>query len=136
MAAPRQHLFTPFNGGTTLNIIHHDDIPVASLRGLPYFTGEDFTTLVEHIRDIATLCSVHNITQENVALRLLVASLKGKALQWFRGLTANSIATWDALGNGLYQHFADKSDNLSLLEQLSTIQRAPHEHLVDFNYQF
>lgn len=76
----RAHTFVPFNGGIPLNLKQHDDIPMVALKSLPIFTSEDPTTLVEHIRDVASLCGVHHVTQENVALRLLVASLKGKAL--------------------------------------------------------
>jgi len=35
----------------------------------------------KHIQDVETLCFMHNVTQENMAIRILVASLKGKALQ-------------------------------------------------------
>ena len=71
-----------------------------------------------------------------MAVRLLAASLKGKALQWYRGLPHNSIQNWDQLGGLLCRHFEDKSDHLSLLEKLTTIKRAPHECMTDFNYRF
>ncbi|KAH9308760.1 hypothetical protein KI387_036671, partial [Taxus chinensis] len=32
--------------------------------------------------------------------------------------------------------FGEKGDNLSLLEQLTTIKRAPNEQLTDFNFRF
>lgn len=136
MAATIQHPFAPFNKGNPLNISQHDDILVVALKSLSFFTREDHTTSVDHIQDVATLCSVHNISQENVALRLLVVSLKWKALQWFRGLQLNSIEMWDELGDGLHWQFEDKSNHLSLLEKLSTIKRVSHEHMVDFNYWF
>lgn len=39
----RQFSFTPFNGGNPLLLAQNDDIPVAALKGLPYFNGEDQT---------------------------------------------------------------------------------------------
>lgn len=127
---PRVHPFVPFNQGSPLNLVQHDDIPAAALKSLPFFTGEDQITAIEHIRDVASLCGVHHIVAENVALTLLAASFKGKPLQWFRGLPVNSIATWDELGQLLNRHFEDKLDHLSLVEQLTTIKRAPHEHMM------
>ena len=90
----------------------------------------------EHIRDVATLCSVHHVIEEDITTKLLVASLKGKALQWFRSLAIGSINSWDALGDALTRHFEDKLDYLSLVEKLTTINHAPQEQMVDFNNQF
>ena len=112
----RKYAFVPFNQGSPLNFSQHHDIPLAALKSLPDFTGENQTTTYEHIRDVATLCNVHHVTEEDVATKLLAASLKGKALQWFRSLTVGSIGSWDALGDALTRHFEDKSDILSLVE--------------------
>ena len=71
-----------------------------------------------------------------MGVRLLASSLKGKALPWYRGLSHGSIMDWDGLGEGLCKHFEDKSDYLSLLEQLTTIKRAPHECMTNLNYRF
>ena len=62
--------------------------------------------------------------------------MKGKALQWYRGLAHGSITYWDGLGVGLCKHFEDKSDYLSLLKQLASIKRAPHECMTNLNYIF
>ena len=121
----RAFSFVPFNQGSPLNFSQHHDIPLAVLKSLPDFTRETQTIAYEHIRDIATLCSVHHITHEDVAAKLLAASLKGKALQWFRSLAVGSIDSWDAFGDALTRHFEDKSNYLSLVEQLTTIKRAP-----------
>lgn len=78
---PKVHPFVPFNKGSPLNLVQHDDIPTATLKSWPFFIGEDQTIAIEHIRDVASLCGVHHIVGENVTLRLLAASFKGKALQ-------------------------------------------------------
>lgn len=62
--------------------------------------------------------------------------MKGKSLQWYRELPHNSITYWDGLGVALCKHFEDKSNYLSLLENLTTIKRAPHEYMNVFNYRF
>lgn len=116
MAAPRAFAFVPFNQGSPLNLQKHDDIPLTTLKGLPEFMGEGQITPFEHIKDVATLCNVHHITQENVAVRLLAASFKRKALEWFRSLLVASISTWDELGDAFTRFFEEKSDHLSLVE--------------------
>ena len=90
--------FVAFDAGSPLQIATHHDIPSAALKSLPYFTSENHVSAVEHIRDVATLCGLHQVTHEDVALKLLAASFKGKALIWFCSLPVNSIATWDELG--------------------------------------
>lgn len=114
----------------------HHDVPLVALKSLLDFTGEGQTIAFEHIRDVTTICNIHNITQEDVATKLLAASLKGKALEWFRTLAVGSINSWDGLGDALSKHFEDKSDNLSLVEQLTTIKRDPQEQMIDYNNRF
>lgn len=75
MAVPRAHAFIPFNGGKPLNLSLHDPIPGATLKSLPSLISENHVTPIEHIRDVESLCVVHHITEENVALRLLETSL-------------------------------------------------------------
>lgn len=132
----RQFAFAPFNQGSPLDFAVHHDIPLVSLKSIPDFTGEGKTTAFEHIRDVTTICSIHNITHEDMATKLLVASFKGKALEWFRTLAVGSINSWDRLGDALSKHFEDKSDNLSLVDQLTTIKRDPQEQMTDYNSRF
>jgi hypothetical protein len=81
-----------------LNFATHHDIPANALKILSFFTKENHVLVVDHIRDVATLCGLHQVTQQDISLKLLATSLKGKALIWFRGLSVNSIVTWDDLG--------------------------------------
>ena len=105
-------------------------------KSLPFFTGETSISPIEHIQEVSNVCNIHGVTKDDVAVSLLATSLKGKALQWYRSLPPNSITNWDELGAKLCKHFEDKSDHLSLLEQLTTIKRTPHEFMTDFNYRF
>ena len=115
--------------------IHHD-IPSTTLKILPYFTGENHVSAVEHIRDVAMLCGLHQVAHKDVVLKLLATSFKGKALIWFHSLPVNLIATWDKLGTIFISKFEEKLDHLSLIEQLNTIKRCPNEHISDFNFHF
>lgn len=132
----RNQPFVLFSGGNLLNLAQHDDILVAPLKIISFFTGEDQTTPIEHIKYVENLCLVHDITQKNVAIRLLASSFKDKALQWFRILAVNLITTCDQLREALCKHFEYKFDHLSLVEQFTTIKRAPHEHMKKINFHF
>lgn len=132
----RNHVFAYFNGASPLLLAQRHDIPVLSLKCLPKFTGETSLLPIEYIQKVANLWNNHGITEDDVAVRLLASSLKGKALQWYRGLPCNSIQSWDELGERLCKYFEDRSDYVSLLEQLMTIKRVLHEYLTDFNYRF
>ncbi|KAH9287478.1 hypothetical protein KI387_031595, partial [Taxus chinensis] len=115
--------------------IHHD-MPNGILKSIPYFTSENQVTPQEHIQDVANVCSLYLITHNDVVVRLLVASFKGKAIQWYKGLRLGSINTGDDMGTTLYNYFEDNPDHLSLVEQLTTIRRAPNEQMSDFNIIF
>lgn len=64
MALPRVHAFVPFDQGNPLNFLQHHDVPLAALKSLPDFTGESQTTTIDHIRDVASLCSVHHLPKK------------------------------------------------------------------------
>lgn len=111
-------------------------ILVIALNVVPKFTGECHKTPKENLQDIASVCTVHGITKQHVALRLLIASFKGRALDWFRSLGPITIADWDQLGNCFFQRFSNKADKSSLMHQFITIKRAPQGALTKFNLRF
>lgn len=107
-----------------------------ALKSIPNFTGETSTFPIENIQEVSNVCNIHGIAKYYVVVMLLASSLKGKPLQWYRGLAHNSIIDWDGLGVASCKHFEDKSDHLSLLEYLTTRRRAPHEFMIAFKYRF
>lgn len=86
-------VFPPFNAISPLLLAQHDPIPIATLKSLPFYTMETYITPVEHILNVASICTLHNLKAENFAVRLLATSFKGKSLQWFRGLSVGIITT-------------------------------------------
>lgn len=132
----RQFAFAPFNQGSPLNFSQHHDVPLVALKSLPDFIVEGQTITFEHIRYVATICSIHNITEEDAATKLLAASFKGEASDWFRSLNVGSITSWDRLGDLLRKYFEDDLDSLSLVEQLQLIKRDPREQMTNFNGRF
>ena len=49
MVQPRAHAFSTFNGGSPLLLAQRHDIPVATLKSIPEFTGETSISPSEHI---------------------------------------------------------------------------------------
>jgi hypothetical protein len=80
MELPRAHAFATFNGGSPLLFSQIHDIPVSALKTIPNFTGETSIPPLEHIQDVANVYNIHGITEDDVAVRLLASSLKGKAI--------------------------------------------------------
>ncbi|KAH9304363.1 hypothetical protein KI387_008767, partial [Taxus chinensis] len=134
MAQPNPYV--NFTGSNPLALNAQNPVPIAALKNIPYFTRENQTTPGDHVKDIANVCAIHEIVEMKITVKLLASSFKGKSLQWFRSLEVGSIQNWNQLCTALHNQFGEKGDNLSLLEQLTTIKRAPNEQLTDFNFRF
>ena len=80
MAQPRAHAFTTCNSGSPLLLNQRHDIPVSTLKIIPKFTGETSIPPLEHIQEVSNVYNIHGIVEDDVAVRLLASSLKGKAL--------------------------------------------------------
>lgn len=112
----RAHAFTTINGVSPLLLAQRNDIQVSTLKSIPEFIGETSISPIEYIQEVSNIYNIHSITKDDVVVRLLASSLKGKVLQWYKGFPHNSITDWDGLGEALCKHFEDKTDHLSLLE--------------------
>lgn len=88
-----------------LHLAQKLDILVSALKYIPNFIGETSISPMEHIQEISNFCNKHGIIGNNFVVRLLASSLKGKALEWYRGLPHNSITDWDGLGVVVCIHF-------------------------------
>ena len=132
----RNQPFYTFNDSSPLLLAKRHDISYLLLKVSFFFTGETPTCPIEHIQEVSSICNIHNVIEDDVAIELLVAYFKGKALQWYKILPHNPIKSWDELGGKSCKHVKDNSDPFSLLEQLTTLKRALHECMTIFNYRF
>jgi len=131
-----QPVYPPFDGGVPLNLAHLDPIPSQCLKNLPYFDGTSHITPFEHCVAIVAQAKCHNVTQENVIVRLLALSFAGKVLDWYRGLPTDSIIGWATLAEPFILEFNEESDSYSSLMQFTTIKRDERESVIDFNIRF
>ena len=77
----RSHAFTTSNGGSPLLLAQRHDITLVVLKSIPKFTGETSISPLKHIQEVANVCNIHGIIEDDVIVRILSSSLKGKALQ-------------------------------------------------------
>jgi hypothetical protein len=63
----RLHMFSPFNGGNPLILAQRDDIPMSTLKILPYFTGETSISPLEDIQEVSNICSIHGVVRNKVS---------------------------------------------------------------------
>ncbi|KAH9322565.1 hypothetical protein KI387_017204, partial [Taxus chinensis] len=78
---PQNNPYVNFTGSSSLALNAQNPISVAALNNIPYFTGENQTSLGDHVKDIVNICAIHEINEMQVAVKLLASSFKGKALQ-------------------------------------------------------
>lgn len=70
-------------------------IPTSALKELSKFIGDGSETPGENLQDVVNVCTIHNIIEQNVVLRLLTIPFKGKAQDWYKSIMPNSIGSWD-----------------------------------------
>lgn len=87
VVAPNPKNFVIWDSGSPLQLPMPSNIwptiPTNTLKDIPKKFKEDFKVPSQHLQDIAEVCRVHNIVEENIALTLLATSLKGKYQDWY-----------------------------------------------------
>jgi len=99
------------------------DILENVFKTLPRFEATIEKIAYEHCVDVVNLAKIHNIQHEDVMVRLLAQSFKGKVLDWYRGLTDGSITSWAQLLEPFILEFNEVGDPFSLLTQFTSIKR-------------
>ena len=75
-----------------------DDMPSDYESKIPFFDGTpNGITAQQHVEKMADFYELHEIDEENVAMRLFVQTFTGDVRKWFRGLATTRINTLDEL---------------------------------------
>ena len=98
MSLPRNQVSTTFNGVSPLILVDRHEILVFALKSISNFISETSISLIEHIQEVSNIHNIHGVVEDDVTIRLLASSLKGKALHWYIVLPHNSIKNRDELG--------------------------------------
>ena len=93
MANLAQNIYPAWNNGVPLALTVLHDILENVFKTLPKFDATLEKIAYEHCVDVASLAKIHNIQHEDIMVRLLAQSFKGKVLDWYKGLPNGSIST-------------------------------------------
>jgi len=136
MANPVQNLYPTWDNGVPIALAVLHDIPTNVFKTVPEFDATTEKIAYEHCVDVVGLAKIHNIQHEDVMVRLLTQSFKGKVLEWYRGLTDGSVTSWAQLAEPFILEFNEVEDSFSLLTQFTSIKRFEQESILDFNIRF
>jgi hypothetical protein len=103
---------------------------------LPKFTGEESITAEEHLEAFYSFADNHDISNQDVWMRVFVHSLNGEARKWFRGLAPRSIDGIQALDDTFLRHWGDKKDFLYYITEFGALKRKEGESVSDFSKRF
>ena len=103
---------------------------------MPKFTGTKGVTAKEHLESFYSYFDNHDISEDDVWMRVFVQSLDGEARKWFREMTRRSIADIETLYDVFLKHWGDKKYLLYSHTEFGNFKRKNGESLSDFNKRF
>jgi hypothetical protein len=106
------------------------------LKEFPKFMGEESITAEEHLEAFYSFADNHDISNQDVWMRVFVHSLNGEARKWFRGLAPRSIDGIQALDDTFLRHWGDKKDFLYYITEFGALKRKEGESVSDFSKRF
>ena len=100
-----------------------DDMPSDYQSKIPSFDGTPNSITAHQLVDkMADFYELHEIDEENVAMRLFVQTFVGDVRKWFRGLTAASITTLAELQRQFLNWWEVKKNPLQILAEYEQIK--------------
>jgi len=95
-----------------------DDMPSYYQSKIPFFDGTpNSITAYEHVYKMSDFYELHEIDEENVAMRLFVQTFVGEVRKWFRGLSTARIATLAELQRQFLNRWEVKNNPLQILAE-------------------
>ncbi|GKF25064.1 hypothetical protein Tco_0080958, partial [Tanacetum coccineum] len=96
------------------------------------FSGSDNEDANEHIEKvlkIVDLLHVHNITVDQLMLRVFPISLTAAAICWLRNEPTGSIKTWEDLKTKFLNKYCPPGRTVKKMEEINNFQQEPDETL-------
>lgn len=87
------HIYPKWNMIGPLNLTNFTTIPSNTLKSLMNYDCSK-KSAYKHYLDVIAIRKIHTITEEDVMVRLLAQSFRGKILDWYRFISYNSITIW------------------------------------------
>jgi hypothetical protein len=112
------------------------DLPKNYMKNLPKFTGEGDLTATEHINFFDQFADILGLEHEDVYSRLLVQTFEGQVRTWFRGLSADSIGSYDELESAFLRQWGERKDHLYYLTEFGALRKKNSETVLEFTQRF
>ncbi|CAA2990679.1 Hypothetical predicted protein [Olea europaea subsp. europaea] len=113
-----------------------DDMPLDYQSKISFLDGTpNSITAQQHADKMADFYELHEIDEENVAMRLFLQTFAGDVRKWFRGLAAASINTLAKLQRQFLNRWEAKKNPLQILTEYEQIKRNADGFNVDIAYQ-
>jgi hypothetical protein len=105
---------------------------------LARFTGSDEENAEDHMSDFWAFFQLHPIGDdaEDLAMKLLSATLHGTVRRWYDGLPNASITSMDQLEEVFVKRWNVKEDPNMLLQRLNYIKKNENETVREFHTRF
>jgi hypothetical protein len=114
------------------------NMPPKFEKWLPKFSGNDVTTIEEHLDNFWACFQLHPIPdeEEDVVLRLFSATFVEDARKWYNNLPDKGIKTWDDFHKVFMKIWGAKGDPNLLLLQLNEMKKKENETVKEFDARF
>ena len=90
----------------------------------------------QHVIRFNDFCDLKEVDHEDAKMRLFDQSLIGEVKEWFRGLPAGSIHSFNEFETIFLGKWERKRNSLHLLTQYNNLRRNPNESVHDFSHRF
>ena len=81
---------------------------------------------------MTTFFDLYELDEEDVTMRLFMQAFAGEVRKWFKGLTANSISTLEALQNQFLDRWEIRNDPLQINAEYNNLKRNHGESVQDY----
>jgi hypothetical protein len=104
---------------------------------LPKFSGNNVIIVEDHIYNFYACFQIQplNNDDEDVVMKLFVASLVEDARKWYNNLLDKSIKTWEAFHDTFMKRWDTKRDSQLLLVQFNEMKKE-NESIKEFDTRF
>ena len=96
-------------------------------KDIPLFDKFSQCTAQQHVTRMTDFCTIYEIDESDVRMRLFAQSLTGEVKTWFRNLGVSSIADLAAFHRVLINKWEKKKNPLQILSDFDALKISPNE---------
>jgi hypothetical protein len=117
-----------------LSLLH--DLPQGYAQRVRTYDAEGESSAQQHLIKFDDFCELEDVGFDDVKMRLFAKSFCGEVREWFRGLPARSIHSFQEFKTIFLGKWERKKNLLHLLTQYRNLRRGHNESVYDFSTRF